>query len=166
MKWLRNSSFCSLNLIKPIIMSPHSERHHSLYYPTINYSQQEYLKLELPILRWMYATKARMEIPPYSVRHWPLHNFCVSPLSLFRLSLLKLTNILPTPRLEKWGENNNNRVQEEISDTRDTWWHFPVLCLLSGHFCKSSAIWPCSSQIAPLFLWQWHRKIYNCFKNR
>ena len=58
MKWLRNSSFCSLNLIKPIIMSPHSERHHSLYYPTINYSQQEYLKLELPILRWMYATKA------------------------------------------------------------------------------------------------------------
>ena len=39
-------------------MSPHSERHHSLYYPTINYSQQEYLKLELPILRWMYATKA------------------------------------------------------------------------------------------------------------
>ena len=59
MKWSRNSSFCSLNWIKPIIMSPHSERHHSLYYPTINYSQQEYLKLELPILRWMYATKAK-----------------------------------------------------------------------------------------------------------
>ena len=59
MKWLRNSSFCSLNLIQPIIMSPHSERHHSLYCLTINYSQQEYLKLELPNLRWMYATKAQ-----------------------------------------------------------------------------------------------------------
>ena len=59
MKWLRNSSFCSLNLIQPIIMSPHSERHHSLYYLIINYSQQEYLKLELPNLCWMYATKAK-----------------------------------------------------------------------------------------------------------
>ena len=42
-------------------MSPHSKRPHSLYYLTINYSQQEYLKLELPNHRWMYATKA---LPP------------------------------------------------------------------------------------------------------
>ena len=55
---MRNSSFCSLNLIQPIIMSPHSERPHSLYYLTINNSQEEYLKLELPNHRWMYATKA------------------------------------------------------------------------------------------------------------
>ena len=39
-------------------MSPHSERPHSLYYLTINNSQEEYLKLELPNHRWMYATKA------------------------------------------------------------------------------------------------------------
>ena len=40
-------------------MSPHSERPHSLYYLTINNSQEEYLKLELPNHRWMYATKAK-----------------------------------------------------------------------------------------------------------
>ena len=63
MKWLRNSSFCSLNLIQPIIMSPHSERPHSLYYLTINNSQEEYLKLELPNHCWMYATKAASTKP-------------------------------------------------------------------------------------------------------
>ena len=42
-------------------MSPHSERPHSLYYLTINNSQEEYLKLELPNHRWMYATKAAWE---------------------------------------------------------------------------------------------------------
>ena len=63
MKWLRNSSFSSPNLGQSIIMSPHSERYHSLYHLTMNYSQQKYLKLELPNLRWMYATKASLSNP-------------------------------------------------------------------------------------------------------
>ena len=78
MKWLRNSSFCSLNLIQPIIMSPHSERHHSLYCLTINYSQQEYLKLELPNLRWMYATKAS-------------NHYCMSSKNVQLISAFKMT---------------------------------------------------------------------------
>ena len=51
-------------------MSPHSERPHSLYYLTINNSQEEYLKLELPNHRWMYATKAAIPIL-FIVNHQP-----------------------------------------------------------------------------------------------